>query len=341
MPANFLITGYFIRYSDQCVLVYQDGVILLAQPDWEPKRGWHSFPGTLYAFDAAYGKLLWKHPYGGWAHNWQPDVFAVDGKVWIHDYTVVEDNDWRTGHRLDKSNIDYFLIGLDLRTGKVERRFSTNKTIQTDHHHRCYRAKATERFFIASRRGAEFINYETGHNSLNHWARGACLHGFVPCNGMLYLTPNPCICYLNTKLNGYYALAPKSDRAVPVPTTNSAAFERGPAYRELKTVHDWPTFRHDASRSGSTRAFVSHNLERSWDVTVGGKLTPPVVAGGKVFVASIDEHRVVALSEDNGRKVWEFTAGGRIDTPPTVYEGLVLFGSADGWAYCLRESDDR
>jgi len=316
--------------------------------DWEPKRGWHSFPGILYAFSAEHGKLLWKHPYGGWSHNWQPDVFVVDGKVWIHEHTVVEDNDWRTGHRLDKSKIDYFLIGLDLRNGKIKQRFSTNKTLQTDHHHRCYRAKATERFFIASRRGAEFINYETGHNSLNHWARGACLHGFVPCNGMLYLTPHPCICYLNTKLNGYYALAPKSDRVVSAQTTNSAAFELGPAYGkayvendEVENANDWPTFRHDTSRSGSTRAFISHNLKPSWEVAVGGKLTPPVVAGGKVFVASIDEHRVVALAENNGKQVWDFTAAGRVDTPPTIYKGLVLFGSADGWAYCLRESDGR
>jgi outer membrane protein assembly factor BamB len=343
---EYLITRYFIRYSDQCVLVYQDGVILLAQPTWEPKRGWHSFPGTLYAFSAADGKLLWKYPYGGWSHNWQPDVFVVDDKVWIHEHTIVEDNDWRTGHRLDKSNIDYFLIGLDLQTGKIKRRFSTNKTLQTDHHHRCYRAKATERFFIASRRGAEFINYETGHNSLNHWARGACLHGFVPCNGMLYLTPHPCVCYLNTKLNGYYALAPKSERAASAPTTDIAAFEPGPAYEQAyagrsatANANDWPTFRHDASRSGSTRASVSHKLKLCWEAAVGGKLTPPVVAGGKVFVASIDEHRVVALTESNGKQVWDFTAGGRIDTPPTIHKGLVLFGSADGWAYCLRESD--
>jgi len=343
---EYLITSYFIRYSDQCVLVYQDGVVLLAQPTWEPKRGWHSFPGTLYAFSAVDGKLLWKYPYGGWSHNWQPDVFVVDGKVWIHEHTIVEDNDWRTGHRLDKSNIDYFLIGLDLQTGKIKRRFSTNKTLQTDHHHRCYRAKATERFFIASRRGAEFINYETGHNSLNHWARGACLHGFVPCNGMLYLTPHPCICYLNTKLNGYYALAPKSERAASAQTTDIAAFELGPAYEQADAgksatanANDWPTFRHDPSRSGSTRASVPHSLKLCWEAAVGGKLTPPVVAGGKVFVASIDEHRVVALTESNGRQVWDFTAGGRVDTPPTIYKGLVLFGSADGWAYCLRESD--
>jgi outer membrane protein assembly factor BamB len=323
-------------------------VILLAQPDWEPKRGWHSFPGILYAFSAADGKLLWKHHYGGWSHNWQPDVFVVDGKVWIHEHTIVEDEDWRTGHRLDKSNIDYFLIGLDLQTGEIKRRFSTNKTLQTDHHHRCYRAKATERFFIASRRGAEFINYETGHNSLNHWARGACLNGFVPCNGMLYLTPHPCICYLNTKLNGYYALAPKSDRLALAQTTDITAFEIGPVYGQANvdndkavSANDWPTFRHDASRSGSTSASVPHNLKLSWEAAVGGKLTPPVVAGGKVFIASINEHRVVVLSENNGRQVWDFTAGGRVDTPPTIHKGLVLFGSTDGWVYCLRESDGR
>jgi len=28
-----------------------------------------------------------------------------------------------------------------------------------------------------------------------------------------------------------------------------------------------------------------------------------------------------------------------VDSPPTVYQGLVLFGSADGWVYCLRASD--
>jgi hypothetical protein len=40
-----------------------------------------------------------------------------------------------------------------------------------------------------------------------------------------------------------------------------------------------------------------------------------------------------------GEVVWEFTANGRIDSPPTVYRGMVLAGSKDGWVYCLRASD--
>jgi len=37
--------------------------------------------------------------------------------------------------------------------------------------------------------------------------------------------------------------------------------------------------------------------------------------------------------------VWSVAAGGRVDTPPTVHGGLVLFGAADGWVTCVRLSD--
>jgi outer membrane protein assembly factor BamB len=58
-----------------------------------------------------------------------------------------------------------------------------------------------------------------------------------------------------------------------------------------------------------------------------------------VFVASIDEHRVAALEAGSGKPRWSFTAGGRVAIPPTYYKGLCLFGSADGWVYCLRAAD--
>jgi outer membrane protein assembly factor BamB len=58
-----------------------------------------------------------------------------------------------------------------------------------------------------------------------------------------------------------------------------------------------------------------------------------------VFVAQVDAHTVHALSADDGRRLWQFTAGGRVDSPPTFDEGRVLFGSADGHVYCLRVSD--
>jgi hypothetical protein len=72
---------------------------------------------------------------------------------------------------------------------------------------------------------------------------------------------------------------------------------------------------------------------------VGGRLSAPVVAGGLVLVASIDDDRVVALEAATGKPRWTFMAGSRVDSPPTVVGGQVLFGAADGWVYCLRAAD--
>ncbi|MHC4629530.1 MAG: outer membrane protein assembly factor BamB family protein, partial [Planctomycetota bacterium] len=72
---------------------------------------------------------------------------------------------------------------------------------------------------------------------------------------------------------------------------------------------------------------------------MGKNLTSPVVAGSRVFVASRDTNTLYALNVEHGEKVWEFITSGKVDSPPTVYRGLVIFGSADGRVYCLRASD--
>jgi hypothetical protein len=56
-------------------------------------------------------------------------------------------------------------------------------------------------------------------------------------------------------------------------------------------------------------------------------------------VARADAHAVSALDAQTGQRLWTYTAGGRVDSPPTVYQGMVLFGSADGRVYCLRAED--
>jgi hypothetical protein len=76
-----------------------------------------------------------------------------------------------------------------------------------------------------------------------------------------------------------------------------------------------------------------------WNVKVGGKLTAPVSAGGRVYVAEREAHTVYALDLKTGKPVWQYIAGGPIDSPPTVFGGIVLFGSADGRVYAVRSSD--
>lgn len=109
----------------------------------------------------------------------------------------------------------------------------------------------------------------------------------------------------------------------------------------IEKSDDWPTYRHDAKRSGSTVSTVSAIVEHLWQTDLGGKITQPVVAGGRLFVASVDAHRVRCLDARDGKALWSYAAGGRVDSPPTIYNGLVLFGSADGWVYCLRASDGK
>ena len=66
-----------------------------------------------------------------------------------------------------------------------------------------------------------------------------------------------------------------------------------------------------------------------------GPITAAAVAGGRAYVAVPESHRVVALDAATGRQAWSFTAGGRVDTPPTIYDGLALFGCRDGWVYAV------
>ncbi|UCF14898.1 MAG: PQQ-like beta-propeller repeat protein, partial [Phycisphaerales bacterium] len=102
---------------------------------------------------------------------------------------------------------------------------------------------------------------------------------------------------------------------------------------------DWPTYRGNNARSGSVRTNIPPILNEAWKADIGGRLSGLAVAEDKVLVAQVDAHRVHALDAVTGEQLWRFTAGARVDSPPTFYNGLALFGSADGHIYCLRASD--
>ncbi|MEA3367879.1 MAG: LamG-like jellyroll fold domain-containing protein, partial [Planctomycetota bacterium] len=102
---------------------------------------------------------------------------------------------------------------------------------------------------------------------------------------------------------------------------------------------DWPTYRADPTRSGSTETAVTADLKQTWKATIGGRLSAVTVAAGRVFVAQVDAHRLCALDAETGKTAWAFTAGGRIDSPPTIHRGRAYFGCADGRVYCLRAAD--
>ena len=327
------------------VLVYHNGVLLLAQPEPNTHHTYHTMPGTLHAFDATNGVKLWSHPYGGWGHQTPPDVFAIGDKVWTHVNAEAEfGSSWGGGFRAkDTSVIDYRIQAFDLRTGELCQEFPTKEIFNVGHHHRCYRNKSTERFLMASRRGVEFVDLATGENWQNHWVRSGCKVGNLPCNGLVYVAPHPCGCYIGAKLTGFNALAPRSEtemsEAATAPRLVKGKAFNTPLLSGGSDLADWPTYRCDPQRSGATNTSVRTDLKIAWKTNLGTKPSAPVVADEKVLLAGIDTHSVHALSAQNGTEIWNRTVGARVPSPPTFHNGLALFGSADGSVYCLRAAD--
>jgi outer membrane protein assembly factor BamB len=321
-----------IRSFYSPVLVVYKGVVLFSGGETAGLQtgSWYtSGKDTMTALSTKNGEVLWKayHPPSGYRSP--EDLLVANGLVW-------------TGETTSGRAAGVF-TGRDPFTGVVKSEFPPD--VETYwFHHRCYRGKATDNYLLMSRAGTEFIDVRNEKWIPHHWVRGACLYGIMPANGMLYNPPHPCACYLESKLYGFNAVAPAlTGPRVPKRAEIAPRLEKGPAFDRNISVRasegQWPTYRHDAARSGSTNTTVPAALKRAWRTDIGGKLTSPVVAGGKVFIASVDAHTIYAIDADSGNRLWHYTTGGRVDSPPTIYQGRVLFGSADGYIYCLAARD--
>ncbi len=311
-----VVTGSSLR------VVFSDGVVLFAN-------------GTkLTAFSAQDGSPLWNGSLMKTSHHCPEDLFVIDGVIWSAN----------TGK--PQENGTHFKV-MNLRSGEIEKDFVADNIPGFPMHPRCYPSRATTKYIMTNGMGTEF--YEVGGDSVdvNNFVRGSCIYGVMPSNGLLYKPPDSCACYYQSKLEHLCALAPASPEG-DLQTPEDKRLEKGPAYGKVairpsslprRPSGDWPMYRGDTTRSGFNPTSVSAELQPAWTVQLGGKLTQPVVAGGRAFVATIDRHTLYALDADNGQMVWQYTAGGRIDSSPTLHQGLVLFGSADGWIYALRADD--
>jgi len=240
------------------------------------------------------------------------DVFVVDGTVWV--------------------GADY--KAYDLKTGRLKGHLEWKGAPVAMGHHRCYRNKATERYIFTGRSGIEVVSLEKGWLGNNSWVRGTCQYGIMPCNGLLYAPPDACACFPKVKLSGFFALAPPRGKDGGMPFADRLTLERGPAYAEADVgagstapalgAQQWPMYRHDTARSGAVPTRVPSSLSKRWSASIGGRLTQPVVAGGRVYVASTDTHSLHALSVDGIDRHVERIAGRcrSADRPDLLGSGL-------------------
>ncbi|MFZ5832735.1 MAG: PQQ-binding-like beta-propeller repeat protein [Planctomycetota bacterium] len=287
---------------------------------------------TVAVLDAASGKTLWTE---------KPlladvrDAFVIGDSLWLGGFRPHP----KKGKHGGPSWGPYFAIEHDLATGKVLKQIEPENP---GHHHRCYANKATEQYILGGRRGTEFIDLAAGEVLWNSWARGVCKYGVMPANGLLYVPPHACGCYIAVKLTGFNAMAAREGPEQP--KSGPPILEAGPAFGSMSgstsaASAEWSTYRGNAARSARVAARVPATVQPLWQVQLGDRITAPTVSRGKVLVASPDEHRVIAVDAASGKELWRFIAGGRVDSPPTLVEGQAIFGCRDGSVYNLRMDD--
>jgi outer membrane protein assembly factor BamB len=136
------------------------------------------------------------------------------------------------------------------------------------------------------------------------------------------------------------------------------------------TESDWPQFKKDNFRSGSSaiklnvktqgEAWVYKAPQRpvpAWygpakedAYAVSGPLPSmrdydlayyPIIVGSKLYYGSSSDDAVHCLDADSGKEKWTFTTDGPIRIAPTYHKGNLYLGSDDGFVYCISAIDGK
>lgn len=288
----------------------------------------------LNVLSASDGRELWKAQYPPSNYSVPVDLFGFDGYLWGPDLKM---NQWRP----TDDNVDF--NAYDPMTGQIVKRVRGNYGFRFQHH-RCHQMKVVDSTVLAGRAGIEFLDTETGEMSAHHWVRGSCYYGIMPANGLLYVPPHNCACYIRAKLSGFNALSatlPLRSAVIP----DDRRLQHGPAYGTTRRTpgrvrpEDWPTYRHDIARSGRSGARVGSELLLGWETKLVPGLTSPVIADGRVYLASTDDNGLYALDASTGKMLWQYSFDAGVDSPPTVHQGMVVCGCRDGSVYAFRATD--
>ncbi len=131
---------------------------------------------------------------------------------------------------------------------------------------------------------------------------------------------------------------------------------------------DWPTYRHDARRSGVSSDNLTFPLRPAWrheggtprqawsgpakwDAYSGNAGLQSMrnfdpcyfvtVAGGLVYYGSSHDNAVHALDAATGKERWVFFTEAPVRLPPTIHEGTAFAGSDDGTLYALEATSGK
>ena len=308
----------------------------------------------IHVVSAETGEHQWsKHYAPGMNHRRQARAMFLEDDLWIlHGGKV------NTADKTKRERVPVQISALDPFTGKTRVTYPAGLT-------HCFPPVATANFMFAGE--LDMTNLKTGETIANRITKANCSreNGWVPANGLVYTTPKHCTCW--PMLRGFVAMAPASKKhsaAHLPPEKIEFIHEKGPAQFDPDAAdpqkHDWPLYRHDRWRSSSSETPGPELLKTQWSVSLNPKaesvaslsgpilhdwkdnpvikapLSAPTIANGIAYVTRPNAHELIAIDTSSGEVQWRFTANGRLDTPPAIYRGLCLFGSATGWVHALR-----
>lgn len=117
---------------------------------------------------------------------------------------------------------------------------------------------------------------------------------------------------------------------------------------------DWPQWRQNSGRTAETTQSLGEKAD--WGILWQRDLPKPdpafqdvrlqfdrgyepIVLGERLFLGSTVDDSVAAYSTKTGEELWKFYTNGPVRFAPVGGKGRILFGSDDGWFYCLKASD--
>jgi len=278
--------------------------------------------GRLLAVSAQNGEILWEHPYGNFQLVLRDDgLYGISGQI-----------DKHPSLKFDP------LTGTVLAEIAKPRRACTRPT------------GAADAIFFRAEDGSVRLDTASLRPQWISPMRPVCQEGVTVTNGLLYWWPSVCDCQLT--LYGVTCLGPAGDFDFTPEVTQADRFERaGDSAANVAGLSispgDWPTFRANNACSAAVSAVVPAKPKLLWQSepqssTVPGlpRMSPPVTAGGLVFVGGADGI-VRAFDAATGKTRWKARTGGAIRLPPTIWEGRAFVGSGDGWVYAFEARTGR
>jgi len=115
----------------------------------------------------------------------------------------------------------------------------------------------------------------------------------------------------------------------------------------------WPTWRHDAARSGVTTEKLADKLKGAWTLELGpirsawphvarmnhDRSYEPIIAQGRLYLANPNNDSMAAYDVKTGKILWKIFNDAPVRAAPVYEGGKLFYGCDDGYLYCVSARD--